>query len=48
VPHFSNVIRNVQTNEGVEITMNCNIEAFEWVIDIAKVSSNHDAIVSGA
>jgi len=27
--------------------MNCNIEAFEWVMDVAKVSSNHDAIVNG-
>ena len=40
IPHFANVIKTVGPNEGVEITMNCNSEAFDWIIDLAKIKSN--------
>ena len=32
IPHFANVIKGVDDGEGVEITMNCNIAAFQWII----------------
>jgi hypothetical protein len=40
IPHFANVIKTVGPNEGVEITMNCNQEAFDWIIEITKIKSN--------
>ena len=40
IPHFANVIKSVGPNEGVEITMNCNSEAFDWIIDLTKIKSN--------
>ena len=40
IPHFANVIKGVGPKEGVEITMNCNVEAFEWIIDLVKVKTN--------
>lgn len=42
IPHFSNVIRNVDKGEGVEITMNCNCDAFKWIIDFVKTKTNGD------
>jgi hypothetical protein len=42
VPHFSNVIKNVDRHEGVEITMNCNSEAFKWIIDFVKTKTIGD------
>ncbi len=33
IPHISSVIKDVKDDEGVEITINCNIEAFTWIID---------------
>jgi hypothetical protein len=39
------VIKNVGENEGIEITMNCNWEAFEWVIGCTKVYSNYESVV---
>jgi hypothetical protein len=41
IPHFANVTRSVGENEGVEITMNCNEEAFDWIIKMVKVASNY-------
>ena len=40
IPHFANVIKSVGPNEGVEITMNCNSEAFDWIIELARIKSN--------
>jgi hypothetical protein len=40
IPHFANVTKTVGENEGVEITMNCNEEAFDWIISIVKIKSN--------
>ena len=40
VPHFANVIKNVDKNEGVEITMNCNKAAFNWLMDFVSIKSN--------
>lgn len=42
VPHFANVIKNVDMNEGVEITMNCNCDAFSWIIDFVKIKTDGD------
>ena len=40
IPHFSKVIGSVQNSEGIEITMNCNTEAFEWIINLAYLKTN--------
>src|SRR5690606_28756396 len=32
IPHIGQVISDVKDDEGVEITINCNVEAFEWII----------------
>jgi hypothetical protein len=29
----------VDENEGVEITMNCNLQAFLWIIDFVKIKT---------
>lgn len=42
IPHFSNVIKSVKDTEGVEITMNCNFEAFEWIINVLKIKTDAD------
>ena len=39
IPHFATVIDGVGDQEGVEITMNCNYQAFEWIVDIVKIKS---------
>jgi len=39
IPHFANVIKNVDKNEGVEITMNCNASAFDWIIEFVKIKT---------
>ena len=41
IPHFAHVTRSVGENEGVEITMNCNEEAFDWIIEMVKLASNY-------
>ena len=40
IPHFANVIKGVDSNEGVEITMNCNKKAFEWIIEFVRVKTD--------
>jgi len=42
IPHFANVIKNVEKTEGVEITMNCNAIAFHWIIDFVRIKTDHD------
>ena len=42
IPHFANVIKNVDKNEGVEITMNCNAGAFDWIIEFLKLKTTQD------
>lgn len=42
IPHFANVIKNVDKHEGVEITMNCNSGAFHWIIAFVKIKTNMD------
>lgn len=36
IPHIKQVIADVKENEGVEITINCNVEAFDWIIKRLK------------
>ena len=33
IPHIAKVIKDVKEDEGVEITINCNIEAFSMIIE---------------
>ena len=40
IPHFSEVISKVKETEGVEITMNCNKAAFNWLMDFVSIKSN--------
>jgi len=42
IPHFANVIKSVDATEGVEITMNCNADAFNWIVDFVRVKSKGD------
>ena len=37
IPHFSTVVSSIKESEGVEITMNCNSEAFLWIIELVKI-----------
>ena len=32
IPHISKVIEDVKADEGVEITINCNVYSFNWVL----------------
>lgn len=48
IPHFANVIKGVDSNEGVEITMNCNKKAFEWIIDFVRVKTDGEEEVEKA
>jgi len=36
IPHIKQVISDVKDNEGVEITINCNVEAFDWILKRLK------------
>jgi hypothetical protein len=36
IPHIREVISDVKDSEGVEITINCNVEAFQWIIKRLK------------
>ena len=40
IPHFANVIKNVDDTEGVEITMNCNHAAFEWLVQMVRLKTD--------
>jgi hypothetical protein len=40
VPHFAGVIKNVDKMEGVEITMNCNASAFEWLMAVVRIRTD--------
>jgi len=39
IPHFQPVIDGVSDKEGIEISLSCNLGAFEWII--AHLSKNH-------
>lgn len=41
IPHFTTVINNVNSSEGIEITLTCNVEAFKFAI--LYLESMHDA-----
>lgn len=41
IPHFAQVIQNIKDTEGVEITMNCNSEAFMWIIELVKLHTDY-------
>jgi hypothetical protein len=32
IPHFRPVIEGVSNTEGIEISLSCNLVAFEWII----------------
>ena len=40
IPHFANVIQSVDRQEGVEITMNCNRHAFQWIMDFVRIKTD--------
>ena len=33
IPHIASVLKDVKDQEGVEITINCNVHAFKWIIE---------------
>ena len=45
IPHFANVVKSVDPNEGVEITMNCNSIAFHWIIEFVRLKTNGDDLI---
>mmetsp|Transcript_11563 Transcript_11563/g.17447 ORF Transcript_11563/g.17447 Transcript_11563/m.17447 type:complete len:132 (-) Transcript_11563:2610-3005(-) len=45
VPHFANVIKGVSPKEGVEITMNCNADAFRWIISFVRIKTDTDELL---
>jgi hypothetical protein len=44
IPHIAKVISDVKDDEGVEITINCNVESFEWIISYLKSKSDEEQI----
>lgn len=42
IPHFASVIKNVDPNEGVEITISCNKFAFDWIVEFVRFKSDYD------
>ena len=41
IPHIASVIKDGKYDEAVEITINCNIEAFNWIIDFLKAKDDY-------
>lgn len=39
VPHFTKVLQKVSSSDGVEISMSCNMHAFDWIIQAVKIKS---------
>ena len=46
IPHFCNVIKNVEDTEGVEITMNCNHAAFNWLVEMVHLKTDEIETIS--
>lgn len=44
IPHFKPVIEGVNRTEGIEITLNCNLEAFKFCIDFLKCHDDDDKL----
>jgi hypothetical protein len=41
IPHFRPVIEGVSDKEGIEISLSCNLNAFEWIIShLRKMDPN--------
>ena len=41
IPHFKPVIEGVSDKEGIEISLSCNLNAFEWIIShLRKLDPN--------
>ena len=40
IPHFASVIKDVKESEGVEITMNCNSDAFKWIMEYVRLKTD--------
>jgi hypothetical protein len=36
IPHIASVLSDVKQNEGVEITINCNVQAFSMILTYLK------------
>ena len=37
IPHFRGVISSVKNNEGIEITLSCNPDAFHFAVEYLKL-----------
>lgn len=47
IPHFRPVIESVKQGEGIEITLTCNLDAFNFVIEYLEAhDSNHEWLIS--
>lgn len=45
IPHFCSVVNDVNEKEGVEITMNCNPDAFHWIIKVLRIKTSYDDLI---
>ena len=47
IAHFRPVIEGVSDDEGIEITLTCNLEAFEFIIKYLKTQTleEHEALM---
>ena len=46
VPHISKSIEDVKENEGVEITINCNITAFRQIMETLKDETDLEVTIN--
>ena len=42
IPHFRGVISSVKDNEGIEITLSCNPDAFHFSVEYLKLKSEEE------
>jgi len=42
IPHFRGVISSVKDNEGIEITLSCNPDAFHFAVEYLKLNSEDE------
>ena len=46
ISHFKPVIDGVSDDEGIEITLSCNLQAFEWIIEYMQAEDKkEDALI---
>ena len=44
IPHFTSVIQNVNSSEGIEITLTCNLDAFKFAVAYLEAQEKPEPI----